>query len=91
MIAKIIVDQQDPMTQAGVPELFKRRTPGESAVPDDLSDLGKFFDFIRMLDGAGYPRAFLRFGRFRIEFSRASMYEGKIVADATITTTDSTT
>ncbi len=42
-------------------------------------------DFIRMLDAEGYPRAFLQHSGFRFEFSRSALYDGRVVADVTIT------
>ena len=44
----------------------------------------QIYDHIRMLDGEGYPKAFLRFGPYRIEFSRASYKGDKIIADVEI-------
>jgi methionyl-tRNA formyltransferase len=38
-----------------------------------------------MLDAEGYPQAFIDHGEFRIHFSRAALYDGRIVADAKIT------
>jgi methionyl-tRNA formyltransferase len=37
-----------------------------------------------MLDAEGYPRAFLEYGGFRLEFSRSALYDGRIVADVKI-------
>ena len=38
-----------------------------------------------MLDGEGYPNAFVQVGNFRIEFSRAASKEESILCDAKIT------
>jgi methionyl-tRNA formyltransferase len=38
-----------------------------------------------MLDAEGYPRAFLEYAGFRYEFSRAALYDGRIIADVKIT------
>jgi methionyl-tRNA formyltransferase len=38
-----------------------------------------------MLDAEGYPPAFVRAGPFRIEFTRASLRTGRVLADARIT------
>lgn len=40
---------------------------------------------MRILDAEGYPRAFINHKGFRYEFSRANLYDGRIVADVTIT------
>jgi hypothetical protein len=38
-----------------------------------------------MLDGEGYPPAFLEVGKLRLEFTRASRKVGAVVADVRIT------
>ena len=85
IIEEMVRTHPKPIPQRGDVVKFYRRKPSESELPDALSDLKDIFDFIRMLDGNDYPRAFLRFGRFRIEFSRASLYDGVVRADASIT------
>jgi methionyl-tRNA formyltransferase len=50
-----------------------------------LGNLQALHDFIRMLDAEGYPHAFLEHNGFRYTFRRAALYEGRIVADVTIT------
>ena len=42
------------------------------------------FDYIRMLDADGYPSAFLCSKGLRLEFSRASLKDGYILADVKI-------
>lgn len=37
-----------------------------------------------MLDGEGYPNAYIKFGRYRLEFSRAGLKNGSILADVKI-------
>jgi len=84
MIKTLIRDQPSPTPQSGEPTVFKRRKAEESEIParDSLIQL---HDFIRMLDGEGYPPAFLSHQGYRYEFSRAVLYDGRIVADVTIT------
>lgn len=84
MIATIISEQLQPIPQHGAPTLFKRRRPEESAIPK-LVTTEKLHDFIRMLDAEGYPKAFLQHEGFHYEFTRAVRYNGRIVADVTIT------
>lgn len=74
MIETIIRDEPAPQDQQGDPVVFCRRTQKES----DLSqakfyDLNDFFDFIRMLDADGYPRAFLDRHSHRMEVSRVQL------------------
>lgn len=85
MIQRIIDEQLEPKAQIGEPVVFDRRKPFESEIPE-ASSLRGLYDFIRMLDAEGYPHAFLDYGGFRYEFRRAAVYEGRILADVTITT-----
>jgi methionyl-tRNA formyltransferase len=84
MIARIISEQPQPSPQEGEPVVFSRRKPEESEV-SDLGSLEALHDLIRMLDAEGYPRAFLSSAGYRFEFSRPALYDGRIVADVTIT------
>lgn len=83
MIKYIIDENPKPVPQTGEVVIFPRRQPAESKIPA-LPSLEGLHDFIRMLDAEGYPKAFLNYGNFRLEFSRAALYDGKIVADVTI-------
>jgi methionyl-tRNA formyltransferase len=65
---------------------FKRRKPEESEM-GTLASLEELHDFIRMLDADGYPHVFLEHNGFRFEFTRAALYDGRIVADVKITRT----
>jgi len=88
MIRHIIEKQPVPLLQEGEPVVFGRRKPEESIIPE-LDNLQALHDFVRMLDADGYPKAFLEYKGFRYEFSRAALYDGRIVADATITPIES--
>jgi methionyl-tRNA formyltransferase len=83
MIEHIIRLQPVPQPQVGKAETFKRRKAHESRIPE-LPSLQRLHDFIRMLDADGYPRAFLEYKGFCYEFSRAQVYDGRSVADVTI-------
>lgn len=84
MIRYIIENEPSPVEQKGKPMLFRRRTPVESRIPD-VGDLNKVFDWIRMLDAEGYPKAFIETENLRLEFSKASLESGHIRADVKIT------
>jgi methionyl-tRNA formyltransferase len=84
MVHYIISNEPTPEPQMGDPVIFKRRIPEESCIPE-LSSLQPLHDFIRMLDADGYPNAFFEYGEFRYKFSRAALYNGKIIADVEIT------
>lgn len=84
MIGYIIEEEPVPQSQEGKPTIFKRRKPHQSKIPS-LSDMQDLYDFIRMLDAEGYPKAFLEHEGFCYEFSRVSFYDGRLVADVKIT------
>ncbi len=83
MMAEIIRDRPAPKKQEGEVVEFKRRTPEESRIPDDAA-ISKVHDWIRMLDGEGYPPAFIESGRLRLEFTRSRLSDGKVRAHVTI-------
>ena len=83
MIIEILINEPTPLPQNGKVVKFKRREPNQSKI-NNLKSLNDFYDFIRMLDADGYPRAFIEHGNFKIEFSRASLKVDSIVADVTI-------
>ncbi len=87
MIQRMIQREPKPVPQQGEPVTFKRRKPEESEICEQDS-LEHLFDHIRMLDAEGYPHAFLEHGGFRFEFSRPALYDGRIVADVKITSTE---
>ncbi len=88
MIKYIIENEPVPQPQEGEPVIFKRRKPHQSEIPV-LSSLQGLYDFIRMLDAEGYPKAFLEYKGFRYEFSRAAFYDGQLVADVKVTPLES--
>ncbi len=84
MIAYIVINRPEPVSQTGDPVVFPRRRPEESDI-STLSSIQQMFDFIRMLDAENYPAAFMEVGKFRFEFSRASLKQGgRIDADVKI-------
>lgn len=84
MISEIISQELQPSPQEGEVVEFKRRKP-EDGKMNDLDQLSKMYDFIRMLDCEGYPSAYIENENFRFEFSRASLKsEKEILADVRI-------
>jgi methionyl-tRNA formyltransferase len=70
MIELIIEEKLVPQAQEGEAVYFKRRKTEESNMSEvGLQNLDEVYDFIRMLDGEGYPKAFLKMEKFKIEFS----------------------
>lgn len=85
MIGEIITQNIQPVPQEGNPIVFKRRNPTESEVPNKLEDLTQLYDFIRMLDAEGYPKAFINMkDGFTYEFSDAEMGDNDIKAKVSI-------
>ena len=87
MISKIILKNIVPRPQKGPVTIFKRRTPEESNIAK-LESLSEVYDYIRMLDGIGYPKAFIETDNLKLEFSKAifkSNKYNKIEAYVTIT------
>lgn len=84
MIEFIIINKPSPVEQVGEVITFPRRKPEDGNI-EQLKDIEQVFDFIRMLDAEGYPRAFIETERFRFEFQRPSLKAGKVVADVIIT------
>ncbi len=79
MIPRFLEEQLEPVEQIGEPVIFKRRTEKDGEITPDMG-LGKIYDYIRMLDAEGYPRAFMEFGEYRLCFEEASWSEdGKAV------------
>lgn len=84
MIKKINEQSLEPVPQRGSPTIFKRRNPEESQI-EQCKHLYALYDFVRMLDADGYPKAFFVHNGFRYEFSRAALKDGRILADVEIT------
>lgn len=84
MIKEIVDLDLKPFPQEGLVTEFKRRRKEDSDI-SQLNTISEVYDYIRMLDAEGYPKAFLEIGNFRFEFSRASLKTGEnIIADVRI-------
>ncbi len=81
MIPKFFGEKIIPKEQVGQVVEFRRRTPEQSEIPEDLSPR-QLYDFIRMLDGEGYPSAFKRYGTGRILYTKARLEDEVLVAQA---------
>jgi len=80
MIPFILESNPIPQDQTGEPMLFNRRKPEESDIAQmNFSSLEEIYNFIRMLDGEGYPNAFVTLGKFKIEFSEVHKKSDKLV------------
>jgi len=83
MIVEILDTNPQPEPQTGEVEKFTRRKP-EDGDWSGTKSLDEVFDYIRMLDAEGYPPAYVRFGDYKLEFSRASRKVGAVVANVKI-------
>lgn len=83
MILEIIRKELVPQEQKGEVVSFRRRTPAESNIIG-LTALDQVYDYIRMLDADGYPRAFLETENLRFEFERVSLKQDHLLADVRI-------
>lgn len=84
MILEIIKSNPSPTKQIGQPYNFKRRTPEMSNIKE-LKKLDEIYDYIRMLDAEGYPKAFFETKFFKFEFDGASLSaDGKVLANVKI-------
>lgn len=61
-----------PVAQEGEVTIFKRRKPEDGKLLPEM-DINTLYDYIRMLDAEGYPRAFIDFGEYRLEFEQADL------------------
>ena len=87
IIVDIIKKNPKPKKQTGKPTIFKRRKPedGNLNLALSISDLN---NMIRMLDADGYPKAFIDFGPFKIEFTGAVKNKNQVSAKAIFKLTD---
>jgi len=67
--------------QEGMPVVFPRRIPGQSEIPEGLSQR-QIYDYIRMLDGEGYPAAYMKYQNGRVYYRNASLKDDIVYAKA---------
>lgn len=85
MIPEIINGNLKPFEQEGDTVYFERRKPNQSEVLGSMENIEGLYNHIRMLDGEGYPKAYIKLGKYKMEFSRASYNGQRIIADVIIT------
>jgi len=80
MIPTFLEKELLPEKQKGNIVTFKRRKPEESNISTiDKKSINKLYDFIRMLDAEGYPKAYLNLEKIKIEFSEVHLKSKKLV------------
>lgn len=83
MIPAFLEEKPEPVEQDGDPVIFKRRTQKDGKITSDM-ELEKIYDYIRMLDAEGYPRAFMEFGEYRLCFENAKLSEDGEAVEAKV-------
>ncbi len=68
MVNKIINADISPREQRGKITNFKRRKPQQSLLNKNIN-IEEIYDFIRMLDAPGYPKAYLNLNKLKLEFT----------------------
>ena len=83
MIPHILDNRPTPTPQVGETIVFERRTPEMSELSQSMT-INQIYDYIRMLDAEGYPKAFLKFGNYYMRFTRAQKTEKGIITEVLI-------
>ncbi|WP_027857891.1 hypothetical protein [Marinobacterium jannaschii] len=71
--------------QEGEVTYFTRRQPHMSRIPSGMNG-EELYDFIRMLDAEGYPRAYIEHDGCRYTFSNAKINGDEVSAEVKVTT-----
>ena len=79
MILEILERNPVPVAQSGEVVCFGRRKPEESNLAE-VNSLAQVYDYIRMLDAPGYPKAFIESECLKFDFSDAEIVDGEVVA-----------
>jgi len=80
MIPRLLDNTIIPTKQTGKVTSFKRRTENQSNIISlEKKSIYKLYDFIRMLDGEGYPKAYIELEDVKIEFSEVHLKNNKLV------------
>jgi len=89
MIPKFLTLNLIPKNQIGNIVNFKRRTPKESNIYSlEKKSLKKLYDFIRMLDAEGYPKAYALVDNLKIEFSDVNIKNNKLTGKFEVITNE---
>ncbi|MDA7818229.1 methionyl-tRNA formyltransferase [Sulfurimonas sp.] len=79
MIPKFLDSELVAKKQVGDVVNFKRRSPKDSDINTlENKSINKLYDFIRMLDADGYPKAYLEIDGLKIEFSDVDVKDDKL-------------
>lgn len=87
MIPFILNNKPVAVPQYGVIEYFDRRSPAQSEMNQDLIEslnINQLYDFIRMLDAPGYPKAFIDFACYKMIFESVNLNDDVILGSVRI-------
>ncbi len=84
MIKFIAKNKIMPKHQKGKIVKFKRRKPEQSIITKNIKSLKALYNFVRMLDADTYPKAFINYGKMKIEFKNAKIKKNHIDVKASI-------
>lgn len=79
IIKEIIMTNPEPVPQLGEVVNFSRRKSGDSLLSLEL-DYEELYDYIRMLDAPGYPKAYIDINDYRLEFEQAIFENNELSA-----------
>jgi methionyl-tRNA formyltransferase len=72
-----------PIKQSGKVTIFARRRPDQGSI-GDIDNIKAVHDHIRMLDGEGYPRAFLDHKKLDLKFHNSNLENNTVTATVEI-------
>lgn len=86
MIFDIIEKNPEPRDQMffGTEKIKYKRLKGNDLPFELLFDTNEVYDYIRMRDAEGYNKSQIKLGKFVLEFSRAKIENGNVLADVKI-------
>jgi methionyl-tRNA formyltransferase len=79
LILKICQSNPNAIEQNGEIVVFNRLSIDDNELLSKYS-INRLYDQIRMLDSDDYPKAYIKFGDYRIEFTRSSLYGNELNA-----------
>lgn len=81
MIPRFITGKVWLRHQEGEATVFSRRHPEQSEIPEGLSQR-QIYDYIRMLDGEGYPPAYTKCQSRKVYYRNARLIDDVVYAEA---------
>ena len=88
LIIKICKNNPKPLKQEGKVVKFSRLKNKDNKILDKYS-IKEIYDRIRMVDGEGYERAYIKFGNYKLELSNSTIKNKKLLAKIKLYRSDS--